>query len=140
MGPPRDPKGSSAPPSGPGSQDGLDVNAEDDLDEGTKKKGRARKPKEDKPPKEPKERKVRAYNRKKKPVPGALAEDDIDKVDIPPDIAPPENGELEDDILGAVVEPKVDDAIPEPDESQKRKPGPRLKSNTPRKPKPNKTL
>ena len=115
----------------------------------------------------------RQYNRKKKPVPGALAEDDLERVEIPPDILvppaavvdPPSTSTLStsspavlplnSEIAAAAAEQPAAVETPaeamEEDEAKaavlaaeaeaaerKKVPSPKLKINTPKKPKPNK--
>ena len=133
---------------------------------------------------------LRQYNRKKKPVPGALAEEDLDTVEIPPDIIqpvlsaplpststlstsspaaaaaalpvpalngepalaagpssaadhPPEGEEMEmleeeDEAAAAAATATTAAAATTPAAEKKKVPSPKLKINTPKKPKPNK--
>ena len=92
----------------------------------------------------------RQYNRKKKPVPGALGEDDMEKVEIPmdsmlptvtqlrneqhPHTHPQENGDDADS-----PNPQIPNDL-ESEEAKTPKPILKLKSKTPAKAKPSKTL
>eukprot|EP00091_Calanus_sinicus_P001195 TRINITY_DN11159_c0_g1_i2.p1 TRINITY_DN11159_c0_g1~~TRINITY_DN11159_c0_g1_i2.p1 ORF type:complete len:167 (-),score=39.50 TRINITY_DN11159_c0_g1_i2:33-509(-) len=106
-------------------------------------------------PIEPAEKKPkRQYNRKKKPVPGALGEDDMEKVEIPmdsmlptvtqmrneqhphahPHTHPQENGDVADS-----PNPQIPNDV-DSEEAKTPKPILKLKSKTPAKAKPSKTL
>merc|ERR1712050_224023 len=158
MGGPGGPHGPGMPPGGPPGSHGMgpqppqdpygDNFDDEEFMEGKKKRGK--KVKEPKPPKEPKEKKPRQYNRKKKPVPGALGEDDMEKVEIPMDSMlptmahmrndghplphPQENGDVADS-----PNPQIPNDV-ESEEAKTPKPLLKLKSKTPSKAKPSKTL
>merc|ERR1711976_671342 len=89
----------------------------------------------------------RQYNRKKKPVPGALGEDDMEKVEMPLDSMlptatqlrneshhPQENGDVADSPV-----PQTPNDV-ESEETKTPKPILKIKSKTPAKAKPSKTL
>merc|ERR1712203_1307420 len=126
-----------------------------------KEKG-AKREKKEKEPKEPKKRgrkptvhyddggnpvekeskPKRQYNRKKKPVPGAMAEDDLESVVIPQDPstylpATLENGDSQ---ASTDLAEQAKAEGEEEEEATPAKPQPRVKSKTPSRVKPSKTL
>ena len=91
--------------------------------------------------------------RKKKPEPGALAEEDMERVEVPPEPmiqAPPptENGDMAGempepapDATTSTLAPPVKEEEGEEEggkEEKKKVPSPRVKSSTPKRPKPSK--